>query len=41
LPRPSPPWAFSRLRSRCSSARWVPFINPQSLAAAPARRAPP
>jgi len=37
----SPPWAFSRLRSRCSGGRWVPFTNPQSPAAAPARRAPP
>ena len=41
LPRSSPPWAFSRLRSRFSDARWVPFINPRSRGAAPARRAPP
>ena len=26
-PRSSPPWAFSRLRSRCSDGRWVPFTR--------------
>src|SRR6185295_12384489 len=30
-PRSSPPWAFSRLRSRYSGGRWVPFIKADDL----------